>query len=141
VWVQINFCPLYQDYFLIDPQGYDPCTRHSMPMLPRAKCPAPDKKVTVSAQSSESGRVCSAIAVAKVQRRIPAYLIITWNTMKSLTFGLLATGVLSQAFEPIDFNITEALLDNGVNVTALPDLAPLIHRSLLNGCSTAVSHQ
>jgi hypothetical protein len=61
--------------------------------------------------------------------------------MKNLTFGLLATGVLSQAFEPVDFNVTEALLGNGVNVTALPDLAPLVHRSLLNGCSMAVSHQ
>jgi hypothetical protein len=61
--------------------------------------------------------------------------------MKNITFGLLATGVLSQAFEPTNFNITEALLDNGVNVSAIPELAPLVERSLLNGCSMAVSHQ
>jgi hypothetical protein len=60
--------------------------------------------------------------------------------MKSLTFGLLATGVISQAFESTEFNITEALLDNGVNVSAIPELAPLVERSLLNACSTAVSH-
>ncbi len=52
----------------------------------------------------------------------------------------LVAGAVSQAtFEPADFNVTEALLDNGVNVSAIPELAPLVERSLLSGCSIAVS--
>ncbi|CAG5161875.1 uncharacterized protein ALTATR162_LOCUS6114 [Alternaria atra] len=50
----------------------------------------------------------------------------------------LVAGAVSQAtFEPADFNVTEALLDNGVNVSAIPELAPLVERSLLSGCSIA----
>jgi hypothetical protein len=60
--------------------------------------------------------------------------------MKTLALVALAAGALSQVFEPTDFNITEALLDNGVNVSAIPDLAPLAERSILSGCSAAVSH-
>lgn len=53
--------------------------------------------------------------------------------------GLMPAGILSQdVFEPADFNVTEALLDNGVNVSAIPDLAGLAERSLLSGCSIAV---
>lgn len=51
-----------------------------------------------------------------------------------------AAGVAAQStFESADFNITEALLDNGVNVSALPDLAPLVGRASTSGCSAAVS--
>jgi hypothetical protein len=57
-----------------------------------------------------------------------------------LAFGTLVVGVLAQVFEPADFNITEALLDNGVNVSAIPELAPLAAKSLLYGCSVAVSY-
>lgn len=63
------------------------------------------------------------------------------------TFAAFAAGALSQnSFEPADFNITDALLDNGVNVSAIPELAPLAERSLSSGCSIAVckrppSHQ
>lgn len=42
-------------------------------------------------------------------------------------------------FEPTDFDIENALLDLGVNVSALPELAPLVERSSLAGCSIAVS--
>lgn len=57
-------------------------------------------------------------------------------------FAAFAAGVLSQnTFEPSDFNITDALLDNGVNVAAIPELAPLAERSLSSGCSIAVCHR
>jgi hypothetical protein len=61
--------------------------------------------------------------------------------MKNLVpLAALVAGAASQStFEPSDFNITEALLDNGVNVSALPDLAPLAERSSTSGCSAAVS--
>ncbi|ORX94635.1 hypothetical protein BCR34DRAFT_499113 [Clohesyomyces aquaticus] len=48
----------------------------------------------------------------------------------------LVVGVLAQdSFEPVNFNITEALVDNGVNISAIPELANLAERSLLSGCS------
>jgi hypothetical protein len=51
------------------------------------------------------------------------------------------TGVYAQTgvFEVLDFNITEALLANGINVSSLPELAPLVERTLFSGCSIAVS--
>ena len=42
-------------------------------------------------------------------------------------------------FEPADFNVTRALIANGVNVSAIPELAALTERSLLSECSIAVS--
>ena len=59
------------------------------------------------------------------------------------SFGFAATVVYAQTdeFEAPDFNITEALIANGINVSALPELAPLIDRSPLGGCSIAVSLQ
>jgi hypothetical protein len=53
----------------------------------------------------------------------------------------LAARVRAQTdeFEAPDFNVTEALLANGVNVSALPELAPLVERSTFSGCSIAVS--
>jgi hypothetical protein len=54
----------------------------------------------------------------------------------------LATSVLVRAqgtFESTDFNATKALVDLGINVTALPDLAQLRERSSTAGCSIAVS--
>ena len=56
-----------------------------------------------------------------------------------LAFGSLVAGTLAQTFEPADFNVTEALLDNGINISAIPQLAPYSERSLLSGCSAAVS--
>jgi hypothetical protein len=57
--------------------------------------------------------------------------------MKSLVVAALVACVASQTFEPVEFNITEALLDNGVNVSAIPELSDLATRSLLSGCVTA----
>jgi hypothetical protein len=57
-----------------------------------------------------------------------------------VSLAAFAAGALSQAtFEPSDFNITEALLRNGVDASAIPDLAPFVERSLSSGCSAAVS--
>lgn len=54
---------------------------------------------------------------------------------------LLATGFClaksQSTLETADFNVTDALLDLGVNVTALPGLASLAQRSSLAGCSIA----
>ncbi|KAI4921219.1 uncharacterized protein J4E92_008208 [Alternaria infectoria] len=56
----------------------------------------------------------------------------------AVSSAALVAGVVSQAtFEPADFNVTEALLNNGVKVSALPELAPLAERSSLDGCSIA----
>ena len=42
-----------------------------------------------------------------------------------LTLAATAGNALAQeAFEPSDFNVTEALIANGVDVSALPELAP-----------------
>jgi hypothetical protein len=53
----------------------------------------------------------------------------------------LVVGIHAQTgeFEAPDFNITEALATNGINVSALPQLAPFAERSPLSGCSIAVS--
>jgi hypothetical protein len=55
----------------------------------------------------------------------------------------LVAGICAQTgeFEAPDFNITEALATNGINVSALPQLASLVERSPLSGCSVAVSVQ
>ncbi|KAJ4992468.1 FAD binding domain-containing protein [Stagonosporopsis vannaccii] len=61
--------------------------------------------------------------------------------MKTIAFlAALVAGTASQStFEPTDFNITEALLANGVDVSALPELAPLVDRASTSGCSAACS--
>lgn len=60
-----------------------------------------------------------------------------------LTAVLSLAGVCSLALgqdviEPENFNISAALLSHGVNVSELPQLAPLAERSSLSGCSIAV---
>lgn len=54
---------------------------------------------------------------------------------------LLALGTIgsvrSQGFEAADFNVTEALAEKGVNISALPGLAGLEERSSTAGCSIA----
>ncbi|CAG5161870.1 uncharacterized protein ALTATR162_LOCUS6113 [Alternaria atra] len=55
-----------------------------------------------------------------------------------VSFAAFTAGAISQAtFEPADFNVTEALLKNGVNVSAIPELASFAERSLSSGCSAA----
>jgi hypothetical protein len=58
-----------------------------------------------------------------------------------LTLGALAAGAVAQEgiFENAEFNITEALLANGVDVSVIPELDSLVERTLLSGCSIAVS--
>jgi len=52
----------------------------------------------------------------------------------------VAAGASTQdVFEPADFNVTEALINNGINVSTIPDSAGLAARSSLKGCSIAVS--
>jgi hypothetical protein len=52
--------------------------------------------------------------------------------------GLFMTGLLAGAFEPADFNVVKALLDRGINVTAIPGLAGLVDSSSPAACSIAV---
>jgi hypothetical protein len=47
----------------------------------------------------------------------------------------------TSVFEPTDFNVTKALISNGVDVSAIPELATLSERSALKGCSIAVGFQ
>jgi hypothetical protein len=53
--------------------------------------------------------------------------------------ALTASCVAQDSFEAPDFNVTEALLEQGVNVSALPGLAGLVERSSNLACSVAVS--
>jgi hypothetical protein len=57
-----------------------------------------------------------------------------------LALGFMPAGIIAQdIFEPADFNVTEALLANGVDVPALPGLSDLRARSVVDGCSVTVS--
>jgi hypothetical protein len=59
-----------------------------------------------------------------------------------LSLSGLGAGSLAQsgtdAFEPVDFNATAALLDVGVNVSVIPELVGLESRSSLSACKIAV---
>lgn len=59
-----------------------------------------------------------------------------------LTLAAIAGNVLAQEiFEPSDFNVTEALIVNGVDVSALPELTNLTEkRSLVSPCVIAVGY-
>jgi hypothetical protein len=53
-----------------------------------------------------------------------------------ISLGFMPSGIIAQdVFEPADFNVTEALLANGVNVSGLPELSEIGARSILSGCS------
>ncbi|RVX75582.1 hypothetical protein B0A52_00935 [Exophiala mesophila] len=56
-----------------------------------------------------------------------------WLLVATTTCSVVA----QDNFEPIDFNITEALELQGVNVSALPELAALEERSSTVGCTIA----
>ena len=60
-------------------------------------------------------------------------------SLQSLLLPSSLTVLAQSTFEPHDFNVTEALIDQGINVSALPELAALSVRSSITGCSTAVS--
>lgn len=58
----------------------------------------------------------------------------------ALTAGALAQSS-GNTFEKADFNITEALIGNGVDVSAIPELSGLVERTLdLSPCAIAVSY-
>jgi hypothetical protein len=65
------------------------------------------------------------------------------GSLYKLSLGALAihvVGVIAQdIFEPEEFNITKALIQNGVNVSATPVLSDLAVQSSLEGCPIAVS--
>ncbi|KAJ4368693.1 hypothetical protein N0V86_009602 [Didymella sp. IMI 355093] len=58
-----------------------------------------------------------------------------------LSIAAVAGNALAQdTFEPSDFNVTEALIANGVDISALPELANLTEkRSLFNTCAIATA--
>lgn len=51
-----------------------------------------------------------------------------------LVFKTCAQGV----FEPPEFNVTKALLDNGVGISGIPHLDQTTRRSLTDNCATFV---
>ena len=53
--------------------------------------------------------------------------------------AFVVSAVSQSPFEPADFNITEVLLENGVDVSALPQLATLRKGSSTSSCAAAVS--
>ncbi|KAK8093527.1 hypothetical protein PG997_000212 [Apiospora hydei] len=58
-------------------------------------------------------------------------------SLHSMLFSSLAIGAQSQAFELANFNVTDALVQQGVNLSALPELAPLADRSSDFACHIA----
>ncbi|KAJ4375784.1 hypothetical protein N0V83_001061 [Neocucurbitaria cava] len=54
-----------------------------------------------------------------------------------VSVSALATAALGSTFEPADFNVTKALIANGIDVAAIPELAGLVERSSLSACSIA----
>lgn len=60
------------------------------------------------------------------------------KTTSAISLFAVASIVSAQSFEPADFNVTEALVDIGVNVAAIPELAGLVERSSISACSIAV---
>lgn len=64
--------------------------------------------------------------------------------LPSLAFSLaLASSVelsLALVLETADFNVTQALFEQGVNVSAVPALAALTDQSSVFACSIAVGH-
>lgn len=68
---------------------------------------------------------------------------VTMRVSYSLAFSaftIITTGIIAQEiFEPANFNVTEALIGNGVNVSAIPELSNLVVQSSLKRCSIAVS--
>ncbi|KAG9187578.1 hypothetical protein G6011_05449 [Alternaria panax] len=62
------------------------------------------------------------------------------RVIQNLYLGALALAIGASArdvFEPVDFNVTEALIDNGINVSAVTELAGLVGRSPSKGCTIA----
>jgi len=58
--------------------------------------------------------------------------------MRPFIFASFASLALSQTFEASDFNVTEALIAQGVDVASLPGLSGLVRRSSKTACDIAV---
>lgn len=63
--------------------------------------------------------------------------------ISAFSISAFVAGVLAQdntgVFEATDFNVTKALVDNGVDVSAIPELSDLVERTLdRSPCSIAV---
>lgn len=56
----------------------------------------------------------------------------------SLAFASTIKSSLAADVEPADFNATQALIDQGLDVSAVPALADLARRGSKSGCSIAV---
>lgn len=66
------------------------------------------------------------------------------KAFSAVSIGALLAGTFAQSntdvFETADFNVTEALIDNGVDVSAILELSGLVERTLdLSPCAIAVS--
>ncbi|EDU41046.1 GlcD FAD FMN-containing dehydrogenase [Pyrenophora tritici-repentis] len=59
--------------------------------------------------------------------------------MRVFMFSALVSFVTAQTFEDPDFNVTKALIAQGVNVSAVPELAGLVERSSNRACHIACS--
>jgi hypothetical protein len=61
--------------------------------------------------------------------------------MKASILALLsvaAADALLDIFEPADFNVIDALLENGLGISTIPEMGDLTQRSPTSGCSIAV---
>ncbi|KAF2201917.1 FAD binding domain-containing protein [Delitschia confertaspora ATCC 74209] len=56
-----------------------------------------------------------------------------------VTLSILGGAWAQSEFEPADFNVTEALLQKGIDVSSIPALAGLVERSSPSACSIACS--
>lgn len=62
--------------------------------------------------------------------------------LNKVSLGILTVvdaAIDSELSHPPDFNITKALLNNGVNIYEIPGLVDLAGQSSLEACSIAVS--
>jgi hypothetical protein len=57
----------------------------------------------------------------------------------SLLGALSGAAVAQTSFESPDFNVTEGLLDLGIDITELPELTEFVERSAISSCAPVVS--
>jgi hypothetical protein len=72
-----------------------------------------------------------------LKRSTPVAATMRFTSNLILATAAIIGSVRAQSFEAPDFNITEALADKGVNVSALPELAALEERSSNAACAIA----
>ena len=63
----------------------------------------------------------------------------TMRLLNIISVGFFSVVILAQeTFEPSDFDVTAALLENGVDVSDIPSLAGISKRTKPGGCEIAV---